>query len=308
MRIGLFIPTNNKDYNSVSASIWIRVLQMTKYYRSFGARVYINNPFLIYDVSIVYRLPSKYFYWLVKLLKKTSGKVYFDTVVNYFVKHRNSNDQQVFYQRKIAEICSGIICSTEKIALYASRYNDAVFVMDDPIEVHRFTPSYIPYNKKDTVFGWSGTSAKAVALNKWDCLINERIVLLTDSGVKNINLLFEYDYLKWNYNTFSNDLRKCNVAFLPRSWKRDPYNSCHSSFKALVFAVLGIPIVANDIPSYRKLSKYYNAILFLEDYNGDLDSCLTALDGWNPIGKLDYVREYYSCSNQAKRLLKYLTA
>ena len=38
-----------------------------------------------------------------------------------------------------------------------------------------------------------------------------------------------------------------------------------------------MPIIANKLPSYQKLSKYYESIVFLEDYNNDVYQCVQAL-------------------------------
>ncbi len=280
---------------------------MIKYYRAFGVTVHLNNPFILYDYAIVYRLPSIQHYWLIKLLKKITGRVYFDTVVNYFTPHAFNNPKNEFYQKKIAEICDGIICSTESIAHVAEQYTSNVFVMDDPIEEACFTPILKPFHKNHILFGWSGISSKATALNDWHEWINKKITICSDSNIYNQNLNFEYNFFKWRYETFIQDIGQCNIAFLPRNWKNDIYNLGHSSFKALVYAALGIPIIANAIPSYRKLSEYYDGIVFLEDYNSDITKCLNALDGWDPSGKLVRVRHFYSCSNQAKRLIRFLT-
>ena len=89
-KLGLFIPTFYRDYNKVSASIWIRVLQMVPHYENLEIEVHINDPFRTYDVAIYYRLATQRSYNIIKYLKHVSKKVYFDTCVNYFDLHKHT--------------------------------------------------------------------------------------------------------------------------------------------------------------------------------------------------------------------------
>lgn len=305
MRLGLFVPTLSKDYNCVSASIWIRVLQMLKYYRELGVEVHLNNPLLRYDVSIVYRIPTKKFLWLIKYLKTTSRKVYFDTVVNYFEQHDHATDKYIYHQKKIADICDGIICSTEPIADSARQYNDNVYVFDDPIDTDQFGKIKRSIDYSNPLFGWSGVSSKAHYLNKFGSEINGKIKLITDIDIFNKKLNFQFNFSRWRYETFTHSLLQCDIALLPRSVGTDPYNQGHSSFKALVFAVCGIPVIANRIPSYQKLSQYYNAIVFLEDHEDDIQSCIDTLTNVKPI-LVEDVRMHFGCNTQAYELISFL--
>lgn len=52
MRLGLFVPTFIKDFNRVSASIWIRAYQMIPYLWKLGVNVHVNNPFLPHEIPM----------------------------------------------------------------------------------------------------------------------------------------------------------------------------------------------------------------------------------------------------------------
>lgn len=303
-KLGLFLPEVSDDYNKVSASIWIRALQMVKHYKNFGFDVSINKPLRFYDIAIVYRLANKKNFFLCKALRRTSEKVYFDSVVNYFVEHSGSNAEQVYYQKKIAETCDGIICSTENIASSAKHYNNNIHIMDDPIDTTYFHCQKSKINYSNPIFGWSGVAKKAHFLNKYSSIIDNKTILICDDKIHNQKIDFRFEYIPWKYETFPESLLQCDIAFLPRTYSNDPYNLGHSSFKALVFAISGIPIIANRLPSYEKLALQYDSIVFLEDHSDDIESCINILIA-KPGPDTAKIRASYSCENQALRLREF---
>lgn len=302
-KLGLFVPTFHKDYNKVSASIWIRVLQMVRYYRTLGIQVHINNPFYKYDAAIYYRSPTGRSYHIIKYLKQTSKKVYFDTCVNYFALHPHTGQVQVDYMKKIARMVDGVICSTANICEYASGYSKDVFIMDDPIDLTHFQYVKNTYNFDMPLFGWSGISVKIPVLNEYAKDIDNRILLITDKAVFNQSLDFRYKYIQWRHETFPFVISQVDIALLNRHYD-NIYDKGNSSFKALVFAAQSVPIIASRLPSYEKLAGYYDGIVFLEDYQGRLNQAIIALKARN--FDAEKVRKYYSCENQASRLLSYL--
>lgn len=297
-KLGLFVPTLYKDYNKVSASIWIRVYQMVKHYESFGIKVYINNPFIKYDVSIFYRWSNNLSLQFIKYLKFISDKVYWDTCVNYYEIHTHTNEKQVDIAKQISELVDGVITSTEEIANRAKKYNDNIFVMDDPIDFEHFKYHKSSVNFKNPIFGWSGVSHKALFINKYKDEIN-KIIIISNARP---SLQIKYDFFQWRHESFPYLLSKIDIGFLPREFENDPYNIGHSSFKALVFASHGIPVIANKLPSYEKLANYYSGIVFLEDK--DFYSNIEELKTRNL--DIEKLKEYYSCENQALRLLKFI--
>ena len=299
MKIGLFVPTHRRNYNKVSASIWIRVLQMKAYYEMLGMTVSINNPFQKYDIAILYRLPTKNMYRLLQLLKFTSKKTYYDVCVNYFELHEKTNELQVEINNKMAKEVDGIICSTEEISKRALKYNNNVQIIDDPLNFSHFKYIKKNINFDDPVYGWSGISHKAHAIENFRKEINN--LLIISEKKPDINMKFRF--VKWRYESFPYLLSKIDIAFLPRENIDNNYNIGHSSFKALVFASEGIPIIANKIPSYEKLALFYDGIVFLEDY-------LTFQDAKKELSKrsfaIDRLQDFYSCENQAFKLLRFI--
>jgi len=304
-KLGLFVTNTERDYNKARASFWIRIFQMIEYYESLGVNVSVNNYFKRYDAVILFRKVKPKYYYILKYLKLISNTVYFDTCINIFSTHEEINDDKLAIAHKIGHAADGLICASHQIARHALPYCNSVFVMEDPVNLKHFPQVKTGINFDNPVFGWSGVGLKSVFLNPYADIINNRICIVADNGIKNVALEFNYDFLLWRYETIQQNLLKCDVALLPRS-TGDKYNDSHSSFKALVYAVSGIPIIANRIPSYVDMSKYYDGIVFLEDHNDDVNCCIKELRKRS----LDTVRirEHYSCQNQAALLIKYLTS
>lgn len=303
LKIGLFFTNTNRDYNKSAASTWIRIWQMIDIYRGLGAKVYFNNPFIRYDIAIVYRKSKKKYFQIIKFLKWTSKTVYFDTCINLFDIHEEIGEERLEYAHKIAKTTNGIICASKQIAEFTKPYANNVFVMEDPINIDHFKTVKKNINFDNPVFGWSGVGHKAHYLNRFSDRINDRIVIITEEGIKKATLDFKFQYIRWKYETFPTDLLKCDLAILPRNVS-DTYNQGHSVFKALVFAVCGIPIVANKVPSYIGLTQFYDGIVFLEDYNDDLNQCIDELK--TRSFDTTKVRDYYSRENQASIILNKL--
>jgi hypothetical protein len=302
MVIGLFVTSLDKDYNKSPASYWIRILQMMDYYKKQGAEVHLNNYFLKYDVCIVFRKPKAKYYYIMRYLKLISKTVYFDTCINIFHQHEELDSNRLKYAHKIGMIADGLICASHQIAEYARPHVKSVHVMEDPLDVSHFNLIKQDINFAEPVFGWAGVGPKSLYLNKFADRISGNIIIISDPKIKNTVLHFNYTHIPWNFKNFPADLLRCDIALLPRNYD-DPYNDSHSSFKALVFASMGIPVIANAIPSYRELAKYYDGIVFLEDHDNSIEICIKELKGRNL--NTDRLKKYYSCENQAANLLRF---
>jgi hypothetical protein len=273
MKLGLFMPERVKSFDKMSASLWIRALQIVPHYQAMGISVCINHFFKQYDVAILYREYT--FKTLIKLfyLKLIAKKVFYDQVVNVFIHHNNVSAMQVWVARIIAKNIDGCICSTNPTQQSAKLLTNYTTVIPDCISLSHFKYKKATINYTEPTFIWSGICKKAKALSPYSDVIDANIILITNQPIE---LSFNYEYIKWSHQTFPQDILRGDIAFLPRDTST-VYNQGHSEFKALVFANASMPIIANKLPSYQKLSKYYESIVFLEDYNNDVYQCVQAL-------------------------------
>ena len=300
MKLGLFINTFRKNYNKVLASNWIRCLQMIPYYRKLGIDVHLNNPFIKYDISIYYRGMSKNSYYFINYLKTISAKVYWDTVVNYYVDHQFCNNEQRYYARKISETVDGVIVSSDYLKQYARKYNKTYY-MPDPINFSHFRYFKNGINYTDPVFGWSGQSNKMNELNELISHQNnlKKIIIISNKhSLKKQNII----YYKWRYETFPYLISLCDIGLFPRN-TNDIYNLGHSSFKILVYAAQGIPIIANKIPSYSEVYSLYDSICFIEDIQ-TLEDAIVFLK--TQSRNIEVLKKTFSCEVCAEKLINFL--
>lgn len=264
MRLGIFVPTPHRSFDRVQSAIWIRALQMVEPLRASGCDVSVNNPFRRYDVAIYHRGMQRRSLWFVRFLRGIASRVYWDTCVDYFDRHEGSSALQVECARQIASLADGVCVPTAGIAQSAARYSDNVFVMPDPVDLNHFSSIKTHANLDSPLIGWSGVARKADFLAPYAEFLDGRTVIISETPPA---LPFKYDFVRWRYESFPGDLLKCDLAFLPRTLESS-YTANNSSFKALVFAVLGIPIVASSLPSYRVMAEDFDAVAFLEDFDG----------------------------------------
>lgn len=300
MRLGMFIPTLYRDYDRVQSAIWIRALQMVEPLRALGCEVSLNNPFKRYDVAIYHRGMKRRSLHFVRFLRRIANRVYWDTCVDYFDQHEASSAHQVECARAIASLVDGVCVPTHGIAESAKRFSGNVFVMPDPINLKHFLANKGAINIDSPIFGWSGVACKAKPLAPYANFLDGRTVIVSESAPA---LPFHYDFSRWRYDSFPRELLRCDVAFLPRTLE-STYTKNNSSFKALVYAVLGIPIIATRLPAYELMAEDFDAVTFLEDHGGDPILALEALKSRSRDPAR--VRQTYDRSVQASRLLVWL--
>lgn len=301
MKLGLFVPTYKRNPNNVAASIWIRVLQMVPTYKSVGVGVSVNNIFRKYDAVIFYRSVSWWVPYFLLLLRVISRKVYFDTCVNYLDAQGPVSEKQVVLMNKILSHVDGVITASDYIANRYKEHGASVFCMHDPIDIGVFSNNKKEISWKNPKYIWSGVSVKFSPVQKYAKNIKESLLVISDSQVE---YPYVYTHIKWRHENFARDCVSGDIALLPRD-TQNKYDQGHSSFKALVFASQGLPILANRLPSYERLSSFYEGIVFLEDHQTFQDALLELR---SRDRSAEEVRHEYCLETQVERLLQYLNS
>ena len=70
MKIVWFLPTSSKNFNNMSASVWIRALQLIPYLENLKIKNYINDENINADFAIFVRRQDESDYRLAVKLKK----------------------------------------------------------------------------------------------------------------------------------------------------------------------------------------------------------------------------------------------
>ncbi len=300
MRLGIFIPTPFRNYDRVQSAIWIRALQMVDCFKADGIDVSVNNPFRTYDVAIYHRGMRRNSLRFTRFLRRIAHKVYWDTCVDYFETHEAASAEQVECARAISALVDGVCVPTEGIALRARHYSGNVFVMPDPVDLDHFTGYKECVDYVQPTFGWSGVACKAAFLDRYAGFLDDRTVIVSEEPP---SLSFRYRFVPWTYDSFPAALLGCDIAFLPRTLN-STYTANNSSFKALAYAVMGVPIIANRLPSYEHMAQDYEAIAFLEDFGDIPQAAVETLAGRDRAPSR--VRRAYDRRVWARRLAGWL--
>lgn len=272
MRINWFLPAQTRDYNKVSASIWIRCLQLIPYLAAHNITSVVNDPGADADVAYFIRWQDDRAYEQAKRQKAAGRKVIFDLVVNHFTQTDQTAVSRGFgivtethYRQtmRMLELADAVTCASQYIAERAAPYHDHVHYLSDSIDMRHFDRVKDEgdfYRQKLRVI-WSGTSTKRVEFTPLIPLLKKyqlSLAVISDHAPL-LGWRFSfgpyrlaYRWASWRYETFPGKLLMGEIGISYRD-ELDSYNLGHSLFKIGVMMAQGIPVVASPIPSYREL-------------------------------------------------------
>ena len=252
----------------MSASVWIRALQIIPYLEKLNVKCYINDENVHADLAIFVRRQDTTDYELAKRLKKRNINLIFDLCVNYFVESSTPGNLKPVTKEHITNcvrmtnLCDAVFCASMNIKDSAKRFNKKSYYLPDSVDGKHF--KYIKnekdFLKKKIRAVWAGTTEKANEILEYMDILNELNIslrIISEKRPKSFGhpLFFSPNkayFSKWKYETFPRTMLKGEFAFAPRSIS-EPYNRGHSFFKIGIFLSVGIPVIASPIPSYKEL-------------------------------------------------------
>lgn len=269
LKVVWFIPVTHDDYNRMSASIWIRCLQLLPWLEKYGIESVVNEKGSDADIAVFVRMQDEKALQMAKAQKNSGKTVVFDLVVNYFeeaeVRHlgKQVNKQHIDECQAMLTIADAVTCASEFISEKASEYHALTYYLPDSVN-----PSHFRYKKKREDFFrdninaiWSGYSVKARELEPILPLLKEKGIGLTIVSEKKPNLRIpgiffrkslDFRFIPWKYETFPESIMQGDLSLGSRDLDT-PYNLGHSIFKIGVFMAQGVPAIASPVPSYHDL-------------------------------------------------------
>tara|TARA_B100000242_G_C43043676_1_gene487024 strand:+ start:1270 stop:2304 length:1035 start_codon:yes stop_codon:yes gene_type:complete len=273
MKIIWFLPTTNTNYNNMSASVWIRALQLIPYLEKSKIKNYINDENIKADFAIFVRRQNEVDYKLAVKLKKRKIKLILDLCVNYFIESdapgikKPVTSDHISNCKKMTKLCDAVFCASNNIKEYAQRFNKNAFYLPDSVNKKHFKykKNEIDFSRKRIRAIWSGTANKSYELLEYMNILNEFKISLRIIAEKRPQsfchpFLFGRNkafFTRWKYETFPKTLLNGEFVFAPRDLS-EPYNRGHSFFKIGVFLFSGIPVIASPVPSYKEIIKREN--------------------------------------------------
>ena len=252
----------------MSASVWIRALQIIPYLEKIKVKSYINNENVQADLAIFVRRQDNTDYELAKRLKKRNIKLILDLCVNYFVESSTPGmlkpvtKEHINNCVRMTKLCDAVFCASLNIKDSAKKFNKKSFYLPDSVDAKHF--KYIK-NEKDFLRKriravWAGTTEKANELLEYMNILDELNIslrIISEKRPKNFGYPFFFSphkayFSKWKYKTFPKTMLKGDFVFAPRDIS-ESYNRGHSFFKIGIFLSVGIPVIASPVPSYKEL-------------------------------------------------------
>lgn len=262
------LPTDSKNFDRMSASVWIRALQIFPYLEELGFTCLVNDKNKQSDISIFVRRQDNVSYKLAKEESQYGSKVVLDLCVNYYDVSEAPGlpapvtKQHVSQCLKMTEVADAVFCASENITNRAKDFHKAAFYLPDSIDKRHFR-----YSKNQKDFSrripraiWSGVSTKAQELLPFiNCLSKHKIPLriISEKRPEVFGHQFSINqpkarFSRWRYKSFPRQILRGEFIIAPRDTTY-LYNQGHSAFKIGVFMAQGVPALGGDIPSYRSL-------------------------------------------------------
>lgn len=267
--------------NLVLPSVWIRAHQIARYLSASQFEVQYNTTDPKPDIAVFLRRYSADDYILVQKLKRKGIRIVVDVVANYFqMRERHpegyggASREQVSSFLKIVESADQVWTVSPNLKELSRELNPEAYFVSDSVDPVHFNPlKYLNQKRYGRVeLGWSGTTEKAKELDEISPILNrfirgERIKVQVITR-KRPKLSFDFNFKRWDYNSFPQMISSCDLCIAPRRI-RDDYDLGHSLFKIGVFMAMGVPALAGPVPSYN---------LLLED--GEAGAICQSMDEW----------------------------
>ena len=260
LTVGWYVPTRRWriDPDRVTASAWIRAGQLIPYLRELGIRCRINPTIRRTSIAVFIRRQDESALTHAKWLRRRGTKVVYDLCVNYYDLDTAQSSGITKARReeclRMTDVADAVFCASEYIADRARSFHPCVTYIPDSFDKRHFRLRKDPTDFASTrlVAGYSGIGSKTKDLAKVaDILAAVGIDLVVISNDRP-NLGIPYEFVRWRYHHFPQDLLRADFCIAPRSVESS-YNRGHSFFKVGIFMSQGVPAIAAPVPSYSEL-------------------------------------------------------
>lgn len=267
MKIGWFIPGTSTDFDNVSASVWIRCLQLIPYLEASGIKNAIGDENC--DVGVFVRRQDNEAYSIARRLHRQGKPIIFDLVANYFERSDATYMKNVVTQQHIddclrmVELATCVTCSSAFIADKSARHHDNVSYIPDSIDLRHFTGRKSPsdFDRERLRALWCGTSSKSVDLKPILPLLDKHGLDLTIVSNARPKLGkrswfsrgYPLTFHRWSHGRPDHLLQ--GDIFIGHRKLETTYDNGHSFFKIGLPLSQGVPALASPVPSYFELLK-----------------------------------------------------
>lgn len=274
MQIHLFIPEMYKtieDLNfSQMASIRLRAAIIANYSPQYGSTISFGE--FIPETSNIIFVTKPHGHDIEKTKKlwfdqlkfaKEKKKVIF---VDYTDHHLGYNSILKSFYEATFKLTDFIITSSDHLKLLINNYTcKKIYVIPDTFEV----PILSPKISKTNQILWFGHGINMIYLIKFienfpkTNEIFQINIVSNNNGLKFLSeykfqnkIFFKLNLQKWSIESLIAASKKSDICIIP-SDSRDPIKSGVSSNRIITSLALGLPTLAEMMPSYQEFSKYF---------------------------------------------------
>lgn len=239
-----------------------------------------------YNIVVFQKTYGKEHIELAKTLKNRGVKIVFDLCDNNFVIHGSSNTQKSQERlnrlKEMIELSDAVSVPTPELSKSISHHY--VVIIDDAIDdvssnflydlylASRGT--FSPLKKPDLKLVWYGNKGKSnppsglsslskilPEIEKLNSCFPSSLTIISDSksAVDKFTqeVSFPIHYYEWNRKTFQYIFRKHDVCIIPVDI--NPLTLCKSNNRLVSSLMLGLPVIADKLPSY---AEFHDFVLF----------------------------------------------
>lgn len=272
-------PLRSMNFNKVSASQWIRMLQLVAPLRDMGVASVINDLSRGSDVFVFNRWQDAEAQQLARDLRSQGKKIVVDLVVDYFSVSETKWGQPVTQSHvgdclRMVEMADAITVASSAIQKSASEHHGNVSYIPDSINLQHFYGRKVHDENSESELRlfWAGAAPKFDELLPLLPIISdlnlELVVSTSDFFQTKKKLLksgVKHKLHRWSYERFPEQILGGDVAISYRD-TLSSYNRGHSSFKIMAPMSMGLPAVASPLESYREATMTGGGYIASDDH------------------------------------------
>lgn len=308
--VGFFID-DIQPYNKAMASIRMRCYDIIEHLEKAGIHAELYKPFRTYKMVIFTKTRSEKAVETAKKLRAKNVPIFYDAYYEYLEEPSKQNDWE---RLNILEIVSNAqvvgTCSMEQEKAFGKYHQDIVMI---PESVHdAFFEAEKKHGDKEQVTlvycGYSGKAKDTLCIKDVLRKLQEkhhcRLLYICEKDPRIEGLT--YDYIRYDQSIIPKQLMKGDIMIAPRPMEGIE-KLAHSFTKVAYPLAVGLPAVANPVPSYVNTP----VILCRDDveWSATLERLITDSAERQKHGKLgrEYVHAHYSLQVIGEKYRKIVT-
>ena len=251
--VGFYID-DIQPYDRAMASIRMRCYDIIEYFEKCGIRAELYKPFKNYKAVIFTKTRSDRAVETARKLHEKGVPVYYEAYCEYLEDESRKDDWERTNILKIVEQAQVVGTGSSQQAEAFSKYHPKVLMIPESVHDDFFRVEKKHEEKERVTLVYCGYSGKAkdtlcireVLLKlqeKYHC----RLLYICEKDPK--LTYFEYDYLEYKQSEIPSQLLQGDIMIAPRPMEGIG-QSAHSFTKVAYPLAVGLPAVANPVPSY----------------------------------------------------------